>query len=110
MIREIGYAALGLVGSAAPISSSAAYASDKVVAEISGRIMRVIDAARTEFPRGEDLKGYQITVVDTGALFVVHFSDPEKPAGFRGSSPNRPEFSVEVDKETLRAIRYIGVR
>jgi len=82
---------------------------------MSGADFRIITAAfegmaANGYGFDVPLEGYELTLVEEADRYVVHFSDPNRPDGIRGSSPNMSEFEVQLRKGNLSFIRWIGVR
>jgi hypothetical protein len=82
---------------------------------MSGADFRIITAAFEGMAaNGYDLRapleGYELTIVEEADRYVVHFCDPNRPDGIRGSSPNMSEFEVQLRKDDLSFIRWTGVR
>ena len=82
---------------------------------MSGADFRIITAAfegmaANGYGFDVPLEGYELTLVEEADRYVVHFSDPNRPEGFLGSSPNMTEFEVQLRKDDLSFIRWIGVR
>jgi hypothetical protein len=61
-------------------------------------------------PLHAPLASYEQSLIEEDDLFVVHFSDPNRPAGIRGSSPTLPEFAVQLRKDDLSFVSWVGVR
>jgi hypothetical protein len=85
------------------------------VERMSGRALRIIEAARPEFERrvtlAEGLEEYEISIHETKDAFVVLFivPSPSKP-GAMGNPSDKPALQVYIEKETLRVLRSHFVR
>lgn len=77
---------------------------------ISGADFRIVAAAVAEHRFRDPLEGYEVHIIENETTYEVHFSDPKRPEGYRGSSPNMQEFHIELRKEDLGFIRWVGVR
>jgi hypothetical protein len=82
---------------------------------MSGADFRIISAAfegmaANGYGLHAPLEGYALTLVEEADRYAVHFSDPNRPEGIAGSSPNMSEFEVQLRKDDLSFIRWIGVR
>ena len=56
------------------------------------------------------LDDYELVLVEEDDFYVVYFTDPNRPRGTRGSSPNMQEFEVQLRKQDLSFITWIGWR
>jgi len=112
-MKQVVIAALLL---AATIGSAKAESSQPGVrVAISGDDLRILEATllgMTENGYGlsAPLEGYVLTLVEKGDIYVVYFSDPNRPAGVMGSSPNMQEFQVQLRKDDLAFINWVGVK
>lgn len=112
-MKRVRFASLLLAGFAG--GTAAESASSQLRDVISAADYRIIAAAVEGMAANghslhAPLKGYKLSLVEEGDLFVVHFSDPNRPEGIRGSSPNMPEFEVQLRKDDLSFVRWVGVR
>jgi hypothetical protein len=95
------------------VAPAVAQESFRTFAPIAGTTARIIHAAMPAFLQTNlDVSAYRLEVVETSRSYFVEFRDPtfERPKGYRGSSPNRPEFLVELDKNGLQVIGSHFVR
>jgi hypothetical protein len=61
-------------------------------------------------PLRDHLEGYELVLIEEEDFFLVYFTNPNRPPGTRGSSPNMQEFEVQLRKHDLSFIKWIGWR
>jgi hypothetical protein len=98
---------------------------DVPLGSISGSSLLIIQIALAEVAKSKiDISKYKISVEEADKTYHVSFNDPSPPPSDvtttngrliteyerRGSSPNMPEFWVEIDKASRKAIGLHYVR
>jgi hypothetical protein len=103
---------LGVALSTAGSAIARADGSFEVKGQIAGQNLKSILTALPELDRWH-LKPdrYLIEVIaDENGQTVVSFSDPDRPAGLRGGSPNMTELEVHLSPDGTRVISTNYVR